>query len=335
MVLSTFLLVLAAGCKRIPLYERSTKINLVVDLKRGLDHDIVLEYETELPKEYQDKIDGVVPTYYETLVYDPLTNALKSSHIVGEKGGSLSLFPGEYNLVLYNFGTESTQVKDLHHRLEANAFTTDITDLKSAAIRSKTMNEATKGSKAYENDPIIYEPDHLYVANKENVVIEAFQGREQEITIHTTASSILQVYSIEVLNVSGTENISKVEAFVTGQVLEHNFGVPQCGDSPATICIDLTVDEKNNRLYVILCTFGKLKGAENMLFLDVADMGTAGGKYRYIFDVTDQFDDPNNVNHRIVVDGSVIDIPKPELGGGGLKPSVDEWEKEEIDVPLG
>ena len=59
------LLTIATGCQRIPLYERSTKVNLVLDLKRGLDHDIVLSYETLLSKEYQDKIDEHKEEWHE------------------------------------------------------------------------------------------------------------------------------------------------------------------------------------------------------------------------------------------------------------------------------
>ena len=332
------LLMITAGCKRIPLYERSTKVNLVIDLEMGLNHDIVLSYETLLSKEYQEKIDGVAPEYYEVLVYDINTDELKSTHIVGENGGALSLFPGSYHLVVYSFGTESTQVKDLHDRYLAQAFTTDITDIKSGIIKSmssKMPQETKSATKAYENDPIINEPDHLYVANEMDVFIEAFQGREEEITVHTRASSILDTYSLEVLNIKGAENIEKVEAFVTGQILSNYFGRQERSNSPATVQIEMTPDVKNRRLYTIFNTFGKLPGEENKIFLDITVTDSGGGQYRYVYDVTDQFDNPDNKDKQLIIDGEIIDIPKAEHGGGGFQPSVDEWEREDIDVPLG
>ena len=51
--------------------------------------------------------------------------------------------------------------------------------------------------------------------------------------------------------------------------------------------------------------------------------------------MTEQFDDPENTDHKLVVDGGDVDIPEASQGGGGFQPSVDEWEREEIDVPLG
>ena len=335
MALAFVLLIFSAGCKRIPLYDRSTKVDIIIDLDRELDHNIVMSVDKSLEKIYTDKIEGVVPTYYEVLVYDAVTDDLVSSNIVGEKGGSLSIFPGDYHLVIYSFGTESTQLKDLHNRDLANAFTTDITASKGQIIKSKVnKSDAKSTSKGYEDDPIINEPDHLYTSNEMDVTIDAFIGGEQSVTIRTTVSSILDVYSLEVLNINGAENIEKVEAFVTGQIMSNYFGIDERDSSPATLYVDMSVDVKNSRLYTVFNTFGKLPGEQNNIFLDITVTDSGGGQYRYVYDVTDQFDDPDNKDHRLIIEGEMIDIPKAEFGGGGLDPSIDEWEREDIDVPL-
>ena len=168
-----------------------------------------------------------------------------------------------------------------------------------------------------------------------DVFIEAFQGKEEEITIYTTAISILDTYSLEVLNIKGAENIQKVEAFVTGQIMSNYFGRPERNYSPATVHVEMTPDVQNQRLYTIFNTFGKLPGEENKIFLDITVTDSGGGQYRYVYDVTDQFDDPDNIYNQLIIDGEIIDIPKAEHGGGGFQPSVDEWEREDIDVPLG
>lgn len=333
--MAAVLLIFSAGCRRIPLYDRSTRVDIIIDLDRELDHDIVMSVDKSLEKIYTDKIEGVVPNYYEVLVYDTVTDELVSSNIVGEKGGSLSIFPGTYHLVIYSFGTESTQQKDLHNRNTANAFTTDITASKGEIIKSK-INEPAREyvSKGYEDDPIINEPDHLYTSYEMDVTIDAFTGGEQAVTIHTTVSTILDVYSLEVLNIKGAENIEKVEAFVTGQNLSNYFGRPERDSSPATMYVDMSVDVENSRLYTVFNTFGKLPGEQNQIFLDITVTDSGGGQYRYIYDVTDQFDDPGNEDHQLIIDGEIIDIPKAEHGGGGFSPEIDEWEREDIDVPL-
>ena len=333
--MAAVLLIFSAGCRRIPLYDRSTRVDIIIELDRELDHDIVMSVDKPLEKIYTDKIEGVVPNYYEVLVYDTVTDELVSSNIVGEKGGSLSIFPGTYHLVIYSFGTESTQQKDLHNRNTANAFTTDITASKGQIIKSKVnKSDAKSTSKGYEDDPIINEPDHLYTSNEMDVTIDAFTGGEQSVTIRTTVSSILDIYSLEVLNIKGAENIEKVEAFVTGQILSNYFGRPECDSSPATVYVDMSVDVENSRLYTVFNTFGKLPGEQNQIFLDITVTDSGGGQYRYIYDVTDQFDDPGNEDHQLIIDGEIIDIPKAEHGGGGFSPEIDEWEREDIDVPL-
>jgi hypothetical protein len=166
------------------------------------------------------------------------------------------------------------------------------------------------------------------------VYAEAFTDEKQTITIYTTASTIRDVYSLEVLNIKGAENIEKIEAFVTGQILSNYFGRPERDKLPATVYVEMKSDIPNSRLYTVFDTFGKLPGAENKVYLDITVTDSGGEQYRYIYDVTPQFDDPNNKNNKLIIDGSIIDIPEAEQGGGGFKPSVDEWGKEDIDVPL-
>ena len=326
------------GCKRISLHVRSTRVDLVLDVELGLDHDISLSYETNLDKEQQKKIDGILPSYHEVLFYDRYTHELVTSQIVGSTGGQIHIPVGDYNMVVYSFGTESTQVKDLHNRLEAEAFTSDITRSmadKFKAVQSNVSAESKTQSKGYEDDPIVNEPDHIYVANEFDVNIPAFTGKEESVTIYATSKSVIEVYSLEVLNVSGVKNIEKEDAFVTGQIKSNYFGTPQRNENPATLYVTLNTDAQNSRLYTIFGTFGKLPGEENKIYLDITVTDSGGGQYRYIYDVTDQFDDPGNTDHKLVIDGGEIDIPDAIAGGGGFAPSVDNWEDEIIDLPLG
>lgn len=329
------LIVLSTGCKRIPLYERSTNVSLHLTLNLELEYDLDFAIENELDEDHALKVFGKEPQYFQTLFYDRSTHKLVTSQIVGSEGGEINVPAGEYDLVMYNFGTESTQIRNTGSRLEAEAFTSDITKSMSGIFKAIQQNAVglKSPSRGYEDDPIIHEPDHLYVANESGIEIPAFTGREETITIYTTASTIIDLWSLEVLNIKGTENISRTEVFITGQVKSNFFGKGERGCDPANLYTEMKSDSRAGRLYTVFGTFGKQTGEQNQVYLDITDTG--GGKYRYIFDVTDQFDDPANTGHKLVVDGSSIDIPKPEHGGGGLAPSVDRWEHEEVDVPLG
>lgn len=332
------LMFMAMGCQRIPLYEKSTNVMLNLQFELGIDYDLDLTLETELDDEYSAKTSGRMPEYVEVLFYDPESHRLLTNQILKAEGGLIDIPAGDYHMVVYNFGTESTQVNNTGHRLDAEAHTSDITkQMASKLYWLKTEEDSTKTTtRGYEDDPIIHEPDHLYIANEQDIHIPSFEDKQESMEIYATARTILDVYSLEVLGVKGTENIEKVEAFITGQVKSNYFGKQEKSCEPATLYTEMRVDQKNSRLYTIFGTFGKQPGEENKIYLDIMVTDSGGGQYRYIFDVTDQFDDPDNTCNKLVIDATdIIDIPDAAHGGGGFAPSVDPWKNEEVDIPLG
>lgn len=327
-----------AGCQRIPLYERTANVRLFLNLEMNIDHVPQMTYPTEFDEDYSVKIFGKMPQYVEALFYDAETHRLVTSQILPAEGGFVNVPVGEYSMVVYSFGTESTQVEGTGHMYEIEAFTTDVTKQMASKLSWVSANaDSTKSeTRGYEDDCIIYEPDHLYVANKDIITVPSFEDKAEIVSIHAEASTIVEVYSLEVLGVKGTENIQSVEAFITGQIKSNYFGKQERNDTPATIYTDMRVDVQNERLYSIFGTFGKQPGHENKIYLDITVTDSDGGQYRYIFDVTEQFDDPENINNTLIIDATeIIDIPDAAHGGGGLAPSVDPWENENIDIPLG
>ena len=77
-------------------------------------------------------------------------------------------------------------------------------------------------------------------------------------------------------------------------------------------------------------TFGKLPG-ESKSYLHILVTDTNGDEFHITADITDQFEKPD---HHIVLDEEIV-IPKPEDRAGGIAPSVNPWEEEIIDVPIG
>lgn len=328
----TYLLLLTGmlqGCKRIELYELTTKVRIEFDIDFDIDVDLDMEVETKLDPEFAAKVDGIMPEYMQVIFYDSQTNRMEASFILPASGGEVSIRPGDYHIVAYNFGTNSTQTDNVTVMDDALAFTTDITKSMAGKLNALSSTE-TRG---YEDDPIIYEPDHLYVANENDINVPSVLDPDEDVRLYARASTILDVYSLEVLGVTGCENIEKVEAFITGQIRNNRFGIEERGTDPATLYVTLKPDKKNNRLYTVFGTFGKLPFAENKVYLDITVTDSGGGQYRYIYDVTDQFDDEKNVNNKLVIIDE-IDIPEGNIGGGGLAPGVKDWDEESVDIPL-
>ena len=336
--LTILLLVALNGCTRMDLYELSTKVNLKINLNLNIDTDLNIEIDSDHDKEFQQKMEGIMPKYMEVMFYDVKTKSRRASFILPAEGGTINITPGDYNIVAYSFGTESTQVGTLEDQRYAKAYTSDITKVmapkfKASVVNAKqNSNNEDTGTKGYEDDPIIHEPDHLYVANEPNVNIPSVLTQTDDIVVHATTKTIIDVYSLEVIGVTGCENIEKVEAFITGQIKENYFAEKKRGSYPATRYITLKPDAKKQRLYTVFGTFGKLPGAENKIYLDITVTNTGGGQYRYVYDVTDQFDNKDNKNKLVIYD--IIDIPRGDIGGGGLAPEVGDWDEEETDIPL-
>ena len=319
-LLAFSLLLSLAGCKRMPLYDKEKTLELKLSLNLKLQVDVDISINTDIVME---AATINVPDYLKACFYLPENNKMTYSTFVESSGGELSLASGIYDCLVYSFGTEYVQIRGEGDINTIEAFTSDITDLKKSTL---TKFASTKS----QDDPIIFAPDHLLVA-QERVEIPEFSGQSQTITIYATATTIVETYSFEVHSVIGAEYIESAEAFVTNQASSSFFGRGEVNPTPATIYFPIGVDRTKGCLYTVFNTFGKLPGtSESYLHILIKDTG--GQEYTITTDITDQFENPE---HHIVIEEEV-ERPEPEAyGGGGIAPTVDPWNEENHDVPIG
>ena len=309
------------SCKRMPLYDLelqsvSLVLNLVLDINLDIDLDIHVDVDIEksIPK----------PTYNKVLFYDQDNGLLKNSEFVGTYGGPISTSEGNYQMLVYSFGTEYIQIRGEGDLSTIEAFTSDITATKAAALAA-----CTRAADDQPQGPIIYTPDHLLVAC-EPVEIPRLSEKAQEVVISATLRTIVETYSFEVQTVIGAEYVESCEAFVTNQARSSFFGRGEVSKEPATLSFPVGVDRRKGCLYTTFNTFGKLPG-ESRSYLHIIIRDTGGTEHYISTDITDQFLKPD---HHIVI-SEEIDIPQPASGGGGIAPTVDEWTEENHDVPIG
>ena len=98
------------SCERRPFSSYSSKVILNLEI----DTDI-LHHEVK-----------TLPTDMVVHLYDPETGKLVYTDYVGPKGGEIHPLPGEYDMVVYNFGTESTIVQNDKHFHEIEAYTNEV-----------------------------------------------------------------------------------------------------------------------------------------------------------------------------------------------------------------
>lgn len=295
-----------------PDYAAELQLELKLDL--DLDLDVSVEAHTKI----------VAPDYMKVCFYDPESGALRYTEFVKENGGPLHTPSGSYHMVAYAFGTEWTQIRGESDISTLEAFTSDITTTKGSSLAS-----FTRDGKYEAPGPIIYTPDHLLVAS-EPVTIPVLSKDHSVVTIKANAATIVETYGFTVSHVDGIEYIASVEAFVTNQARSSFFGEGELNANPATVYFPVEVSRADRCLKTTFNTFGKLPG-EVHSYLHILITDTEGKEHRLSTDITDQFDD---TDHEIIIDEPVV-IPKPEGGSGGIAPSVDPWNEENHDVPIG
>ncbi len=322
-----YILLLAAmavltSCERMELYDEE-RMSLALDLKLELNIKVDVEIKKDLNINIEDSIK--TPEHNKVLFYSPSSESLMYTEFVGSSGGNISTPPGTYKMLVYSFGTEYIQIRGENAIETIEAFTSDITASKLAVLQSFTRADGEEPE-----GPIIYPPDHLLVA-KDQVVIREYTDKDYVATIQTVANTIVKTYSFEVTNITGSEYIESCEAFVTNQARSSFFGRGEVSTESATLSFPVGVSHKKGILYTIFNTFGKLPG-ESKSFLHILIRDSGGNEHRVSKDITDQFDNGGN---RIII-SDPITIPKPkQTGGGGISPTVNPWDEENQDVPIG
>ena len=300
--------------------------NAVLDLELNLELELELELdlELELQLEVETNVFLTAPEYMRVGFYAPEKGNLQNTEFVQGEGGPIYTPPGRYEMLAYSFGTEYVQIRGEGDINTIEAFTSDIT-----ATKATTLAKFTRADDDQPQGPIIYTPDHLLVAHQQ-VEIPAHATGTKVITITADAATIVETYSFEVPTVVGIEYIESAEAFVTNQARSSFFGRGEVNPEPATISFPVSVDRKNARLITAFNTFGKLPG-ESKSYLHILIRDTGGKEHRITEDITDQFEKPD---HHIVID-QPVEIPRPESSSGGIAPTVDPWQEENHDVPIG
>ena len=233
--------------------------------------------------------------------------------------------PGDYRMLAYNFGTESTTVDGYGNYETATAGSGTVSEQILSRYTSKAPGEI-----------VVYEPDHLTVANLELESVPFHDGMH---VIEAEATTVVETWYIQI-KVEGLEYVSGAQAFLSGM---HSGNVISQGDR---------VEEPQNTVYFslqagddggvpVICgifnTFGRVPGSQNSLRLTF-DIRTKDGRtVNAEYDITDLFSSRNALEHNwlLMEQTLTIDPPDPVPGeGGGFQPEVGDWEDENHDIVI-
>lgn len=297
------------SCHRRPL----TTADYTVRLDINIDRDIV---NYEMPRD---------PEIMRVAFYDHNTGQLFTQAFLPPTGGEVNIVPERtYDILVYNFDTEVTLIKDENDWTKILATTNTISDAFKSKLKSRGTKSPMTDADADKDEEIVYDPDHLFVGRLNEVNIPARSVDSPEITLRVDCKSVVQTWLLEVNNIKGAQYVASISAVITGLSQHHKISRDLRSKEFASVFFDIQRLDRGGILMTKFNTFGMNPEAGEKQILSLVITDTGGKSHIFNVDVSDQF--PGNDRQYILVNTDEIDIPEPEKKeGGGLAPSVDEW----------
>ena len=298
-----------ASCRRIDLHESTSSIYLDIQTDYNPNIKVVEYMNMDAFPSLQEKLCGSVVQLYHVCFYDKEYHDLIEDTYVSRNGGFLNVPPGNYDMIIYSVGS-------------------DVTLIKNTAGRSMTLACTSVGT--WDGMAMINEPEHIFVAVQEDVIIPVYSDSEELRIFPVKTEKVLDSYSFKIANVEGIEKIHDVEMYVSGQFQGIYLWDRRKQDRMCQVRVEPVVDVNDKSIYTVFNTFGRIEQSPVEINLIVTDKN--GRKFRWKIDVTEILDDPDNEYNSIFLDNILI-IPDTSQGDGFV-PEVDEWDDEITYVPI-
>jgi len=326
------------ACHRRPLYDLNEQVKLVVEVDTDNIKNITSDiYNPAVP------VPSLNTDMLRALVYDPDTDKLLTQSFVSDKtvnakghqvlSTTLNLGLGNFDFLVYNFDTPTTQITGEDNQTAVKAYTDEIpASMKDNYILTKATD--------FEKLPVIEQPEHLFVAREPDVHLAMTDELK---VVETTAYTIVDTYYLQI-HVQGLKNVSTASVVISGLSPSNTFGPNVRTNSNSGIYVDLIkstdpkyAGENKDVLCCIFNTFGKLDGISSDALFTANVTDKRGTTHQLTVNLDTVFKSADAVNHHWLLLDDIWIIPDPEDPGtsdGGFQPEVGEWETEEGGIDL-
>ena len=324
-------LLAAFGCERRPLLDPSFTAELQVVIDDEGMHNVTCDiYNPKIQPQQTD------PEMLRVLFYEPgkdriagesyISNVSTDSegrHVVS---GRVGILPGDYEMVIYNFDTPSTYIRNDYSHPTIEAYTQSVSEVLASRFNTR----------ADEPVDIRHQPNLLWVATDAK---RSIPWHDDLYTIKTTATPITETFYLQV-KVEGLEWVSSAQAILTGMAGSNMLGSRQRVDIPET-AIYFSLQKSDDKGAAVLCSvfnsFGHIDHSNNELWVSF-NINTVDGRVENRdFNISALFDSPECRDHNWLLLEEVITIDKPSTpptAGGGFKPEMEDWKEEHFDLEL-
>lgn len=323
------ILCVASGCHRRPLEDPSEKTLVKVKVNVKDIHNVTCDiYNPKLP------LQQIAPTAMHVLFYDKATEVLAAETFITNIGteddgsrslnGTISILPGNYRMLVYDFGTEATLIGGLENWESARAYTETV----ESAVRSRFNTKADE-----KGIDILQQPDHLVVASKES---EQIPWHDELYTVKAEASSVVESWYLQI-KVDGAQYISGAQAMLSGMVGANRIATNTRENEPE-VGVWIPLQKSDDKGTPVICTvfntFGRVPDSSNSLSVTF-DIKTVDGKtLQKTFDISRLFLSENAIKHHWLLLEETIKINPPASSGGAFDPIVDGWDEEQREIEI-
>ena len=352
-VFAVCILATTVSCEKRPLLEISNThyVRVYVD-------ETILNVTTGFYNDSYTKPVYKSPTVLRVTLTDPETGNVKAERYLRNQGndanghyydGYIIADPGHYKLMAYNFDTESTIIGSGHNRYEIKAYTNEIASHLYTKIPSRMKSMTKDDGKAGPIESIVYDPDHLFVADCGDLYVPYMEQidtlKTPEGTPHFNATSIVKSYFMQI-KVKGAQYVSSAVSLLEGMASSAKLNDRSLDqENPVVIYFEMMSDKDRARtaddeaiIYATFGMFGRVDGEANLLEVTFDFVTTYGVPYSATFDITEDFSKPEAVNNQWLLLDHEITIPAPPpssgSGGGGFRPSVGDWGDVNTDIVI-
>ncbi len=331
-ILVILLLVLAAGCQRIPMHERGAGIYLRISVDQSLDPAMTALLDFDARPSLRDIVVGKKPELVRVCFYDAVSHELVAEDFLPAEGGFVNVAAGVYDVIVYSLGTEATQVSGTEVRAGGYAFT-DPTGIR-VKLLSAQAKEEDDDPIGTEEQPVIFEPDHLFVGKIAGARVSLHPDDAEPEVLVTELSRISESWILEIEDIVGAAHIQKAEVYVTGQAAGRFLWDGRTTNHPCALGIETEIDIQRRRLFSVFNTFGKYPQPDCDVMVYVLVTTNSNAHCLYVYDVTDQWLNPDNSAHLIRISDR-MEIPGDDYHGNDFNPVVTDWDDVEIPVLIG
>ncbi len=306
-ILCAVLFASLASCERRPLTTADYMVIVNLEIE-----DSITNYQMQR-----------LPSLMRCVFYDSHTGAFITQAFLPPTGGQVSLIPSrEYDVLVYNFDTESTWISGENSFYNVYAST--------SVIPTSFLTKLRSRSAADEKEKIVYDPDHLYVGRLHDVFVPARSVDADPLVLDIKCETVVESWIVDVRTVTGVENIGSIAAVITGLSESNRIALNERSTDYVSVYFDNQVIDENGCVRASFNTFGRNPNSGTQQILSLVIIDIAGNGRVFNIDVSEQF---INNPEQIIRVNTEIDIPKPiTAGDGGFAPEVDEWDDVNTEI---